>query len=191
MTKHSSITLYPPSISLPEYWPSLRLAMREPHMTLLLSQPKSSQRHGPVTFKVQAGLLLLMIAIFSSPTLLTRTCVIHCYWTEDERPGLVPDLKHSEDDLLHAVHSTHPERTKTSIGVKILAALAASDSYRHLLSSLQWSTPCASSAQRSQPALDFRAILHLNFPRCPSEYWIDTKRKRADKLDCARDKRFF
>lgn len=40
-------------------------------------------------------------------------------------------------------HSAHPDRTKTSIDVKSLAALAASDSYRHVLSSLQWSTPCA------------------------------------------------
>lgn len=62
---------------------------------------------------------------------------------EDERPGLAPDLKRLEDGSLHAVHSAHPDRTKTSIGVKSLAALAASDSYKHVLSSLQWSTPCA------------------------------------------------
>lgn len=60
-----------------------------------------------------------------------------------ERPGLVPDLKRLEDVPLHAAHSAHPDRKKTSIGVKSLAALAASDSYRQVLSSLQWSTPCA------------------------------------------------
>lgn len=62
---------------------------------------------------------------------------------EVERPALVPDLNHLEDVSLHAVHSAHPDHTKTSIGVKSLAALAASDTYRHVLSSLQWSTPCA------------------------------------------------
>lgn len=60
-----------------------------------------------------------------------------------ERPGLVPDLKRLEDVPLHAVHSAHPDRTKTSIGVKSIAALAASGSYRQVLSSLQRSTPCA------------------------------------------------
>lgn len=53
-----------------------------------------------------------------------------------ERPGLVPDLKRLKDVSLRAVHSTHPGRTKNSIDVKSLAALAASDSYRHVLSSL-------------------------------------------------------
>lgn len=60
-----------------------------------------------------------------------------------ERLGLVPDLKRLENVSLRAVHSAHPDHTKTSIDLKSLAALAASDRYRHVLSSLQWCTPCA------------------------------------------------